>query len=136
MDRPTLSDRLRPVYVAALLALLAGLQLHAEIEQVESGFRPFSHAPARIAYSWDMFAIRLDRCAVRWDPPLTIDGRPVRSWRDRVWPIEFDSIYNDVGRYDQVARAACAYRSEPRTRVSLECYLGDGGVEDHGFDCP
>lgn len=127
---------LQTAYVAVLLAALAALQVHAEIGQFAAGFRPFVHAPSRVAYSWDMFAIRMNRCAVRWDPPLTIDGQRVASWRDRVWPIEFDSVYNDVRSYEIVSTAACKYRSAEATRVVLQCFLSDGGVDEHSLDCP
>jgi hypothetical protein len=136
MLRSTLLGRLQLAYVVALLAFLAGLQLRAEAGQIAAGFRPFAHPPARVAYSWDMFAIRLDRCAVQWEPPLAIDGRLVSTWRDRVWPIEFDSVYNDVHSYDSVARAACAYRTAPATEARLQCFLADGGVDEHSFECP
>ncbi len=123
-------------YVACLLIALAGLQVRAEMGQIDAGFRPFAHAPSRVPYSWDMFAIRMNRCAVRWDPPLSIEGRPVATWRDRVWPIEFDSVYNEVQSYETVSRAACAYRSAPETDVTLNCFLADGGVNEYSFACP
>ena len=123
-------------YVVLLIAALAGLQVRAEIGQIAAGFRPFVHPPSRVAYSWDMFAIRMDRCAIRWDPPLSIEGQQVARWRDRVWPIEFDSVYNDIRSYEIVSTAACAYRSAPATVVTLQCFLGDGGVDEHSVDCP
>ncbi|MCL2450695.1 MAG: hypothetical protein FWD17_17245 [Polyangiaceae bacterium] len=136
MIHPTKLDRLRLAYVAGLLALLAFVQIRAQVGQFAAGFRPFARAPARVAYSWDMFAIHMSRCAVSWDPPLAIDGRSVATWRDRLWPIEFDSVYDDVGAYDNAARAACAYRSSPSTEAKLECYLANGGVDEHSFACP
>jgi hypothetical protein len=128
--------RAKVTYVAILLLCVAGVQVRAAFGQWAAGFRPFAHAPARVPYSWDMFAIRLDRCVVRWDPPLSIDGVRVARWSDRVWPIEFDSVYNDVDSYDAVAAAACAYRTAPATAIALECFLGDGGADDHSIACP
>jgi hypothetical protein len=136
MTRTILLSRLQVAYVALLLVVLAAVQLRAEAAQLAAGYLPFVRPPVRVAYSWDMFAIRLDRCAVTWDPPLWIEGRRVAAWRDRVWPIEFDSVYNDVGSYAVVAQAACAYRSAPATRVALRCDLADGSVDDRSFDCP
>jgi hypothetical protein len=123
-------------YVMLLLGLLVVVQVRAEIEQVVAGYRPFCHPPSRVPYSWDMFAIRIERCVVDWDPPLAIQGRSVAHWRDRTWPLEFDSVYNEEGTYEQVARGACVYRSAPATAVALRCFLADGGVDARSFECP
>jgi hypothetical protein len=126
----------KAVYVAVLLAVLAGVQVRAQVAQWAGGYRPFAQAPSRVAYSWDMFAIRMDRCAVRWSPPLSIGGASVARWSDREPPVEFDTVYNDVRSYEAVATAACAYRTARDTVTTLECFLGDGGTDERSIDCP
>jgi len=126
----------RILYCAALLAGLVLVQARAELTQVERGYRPFLHAPSRVPYSWDMFAIRLDRCVLTWDPPLSVEGQRVGAWRDRTYPIEFDTVYNRVRDYGAAAVAACGFRTAARTRTSLTCATADGRIDRHAFDCP
>lgn len=128
--------RARAIYVASLLAGLAVVQVAAQVAQVASGFRPLSHPPTRVPYSWDMFAIRLDRCVVGWDPPLEVDGELVARWHDREAPLEFDTVFNDASWYKANAARGCAYRTEARTVASLTCFSSDGGVHELSFDCP
>ncbi len=129
-------QRGRYLYVAFLLAALALLQLGAELLQVRSGFRPFSHAPARVPYSWDMFAIRMERCVVTWDPPLDVGGEHVSRWHDRLPALEFDSVFNDSDSYAAAAERGCSYRTARRTVATLVCFGSDGGVHETSFDCP
>lgn len=87
-------------------------------------------------YSWDMFAIRMDRCVVRWDPPLEIEGQRVASWHDRAYRIEFDTIYDRTRTYAAAAVAACVYRTSTPTKVSLVCATADGRIDTRQIDCP
>jgi hypothetical protein len=128
--------RARAVYVAALLVGLAALQVRAQVEQFRSGYRPFAHAPTRVPYSWDMFAIRLDRCVVGWDPPLQIEGQRVARWHDRLPDVEFDSIFNEASWYAAAAGRGCEYRTTPRTTAILKCFGSNGESHEFGFDCP
>jgi hypothetical protein len=130
------ASRAKAVYVATLLVVLAGVQVRAQLGQWAAGFRPFAHAPTRVPYSWDMFAIRINRCAVRWDPPLSVEGARVARWSDRTAPIEFDTVYNDVRSYAAVATAACGYRTAPETVMTLQCFLSDGGTGEYASACP
>jgi hypothetical protein len=131
-----MSDRPRQLYVALLLASLVVLQVRAEILQVCAGFRPFFHAPARVPYSWDMFAIRIDRCVITWDPPLLIDGDRVARWRDRAFSIEFDTVYNDSRYYMAAAWRGCANRTSPKTAAHLVCLTAEGKIHESTFACP
>ncbi len=128
--------RARTVYVAFLLSVLVVVQVRAEVEQVRSGFRPFSRAPTRVPYSWDMFAIRLSRCVVGWDPPLDVDGQRVSHWHDRLPALEFDAVFNDPDWYEAAAERGCAYRTTARTVAKWTCFDTDGGVHEHGLECP
>ena len=126
----------RALYVAVLLGLLAAVQLRAQVVQVMSGYRPLSHAPIRVPYSWDMFAIRLDRCVVGWDPPLDVDGQRVARWHDRLPDLEFDTVFNDADWYASAAARGCAYRSQAATTAYLKCFSSDGRTDERSFDCP
>jgi hypothetical protein len=129
-------NRRRALYVAALLSGLALLQVGAQVLQVRAGFRPFAQPPVRVPYSWDMFAIRLDRCVIGWDPPLEVDGERVARWHDRLPLLEFDTVFNDADWYEAAAARGCAYRKEARTAAMLKCFRSNGEVHELGFDCP
>jgi hypothetical protein len=128
--------RARVLYFSSLLAVLAVVQLNAQVEQLRGGFRPFSHPPGRVAYSWDMFAIRLDRCVVGWDPPLAIDGQRVARWHDRVPPLEFDTVFNDADWYLAAAGRGCQYRTQAATVAYLQCFRSNGTADEHRYNCP
>jgi hypothetical protein len=126
----------RYLYHATLLIGLAVVQLAAEIGQVSAGFVPFSNPPVRVPFSWDMFAVRIDRCAISWDPPLEIEGRPIARWQDRLPALEFDSIRNVASDYDDAALFACAYRTHAPTTATVSCALHDGTLREQHLDCP
>jgi hypothetical protein len=126
----------RYLYCAVLLGGLFALQVFAQGLQLRSGFRPFLHAPTRVPYSWDMFAIHIDRCVVGWDPPLYIDGEQVSRWHDRLPSLEFDTVFNDVDWYEAAAARGCEYKTAARTVTRLTCFSGDGGVHEFGYYCP
>jgi hypothetical protein len=131
-----MKSRHRALYVALLLMVLAAVQLRAQVLQLCAGYRPFAHPPTRVPYSWDMFAIRLDRCVVGWRPPLEIEGRSVARWHDREAPIEFDTVFNEAGHYVAAAERGCDYRRAPWTSAHLQCFSSDGGVREFTLDCP
>ena len=70
-----MSKSLRTLGIAALLALLVFVQGRAMVDQVREGYRPFGHAPTRVAWSWDMFSIPIERCTATFDPPVTSPRR-------------------------------------------------------------
>jgi hypothetical protein len=126
----------RVAYILGLVGVLAAAQLAAQMEQVAEGYRPFGQAPKRVAFSWDMFAVDIDRCAVTWDPPLVIDGRSVARWRDPGTYLEWDAVMSNREAYEVVARVACLYRSQRPTTVTMTCASSDGTLKDERFDCP
>jgi hypothetical protein len=128
--------RLRMVYVVGLVAALAAPQVRAQVRQVRFGYRPFSTSPGRVSYSWDMFATRVERCDVRWDPPLVVDGRSVSHMSDRSAPVEFDTIYDDREDYRGFAYDACARFSTGPTMTTLRCALPSGQLVELHDPCP
>ena len=125
------------LYCAVLCGALAATQVVAEYGQLRAGFRPFSHAPTRVPYSWDMFSIRIDRCAMTWDPPVQIDGESVARWTDRTWPLEFDTVYNRAETYLGAAARGCMYREPAKKTIArLVCVTSDGAVHEPKFVCP
>ena len=131
-----MKSRERALYFALLLSLLALVQVRAQVVQLVAGFRPLSHPPVRVPYSWDMFAIRLDRCVVGWDPPLEVDGERVARWHDRLPALEFDAVFNDADWYAAAAARGCAYRTQAATTAYLRCFSSDGRTHERSFDCP
>ena len=83
-----------------------------------------------------MFAIRLDRCVVGWDPPLDVDGQRVARWHDRLPDLEFDTVFNDADWYASAAERGCAYRTRAATTAYLKCFSSDGRTDERSFDCP
>lgn len=128
-----------PAYVAALLAVLVAVQLGAFARQIQRGFRPFSSEPARVALSWDMFANRVERCQLSWDPPLASvpgrDGAPARDLAGMSPPFEWDIVYDTAEQYREVGLWACHFKSGP-TRVKLRCFMQEGREVDDELACP
>lgn len=124
------------LYVACFLALLVGVQVRAEVLQVVRGYRPLTHTPGRVPFSWDMFTTHIERCDISWTPPLEVDGAKVSRWSDRTKAIEFDTVYDREVDYQLVAAQACAFRSKENTRASLACALPTGEVVEEIVPCP
>lgn len=123
-------------YVACLCALLVGVQARALLVQVGEGFKPFRHPPSRVPFSWDMFAIKIERCTVAWDPPLSIEGKRVARWQDRGVPLEFDSVFNEATSYGDAAKRGCAYKVAQGTTARVDCAYSDGQVHELTVVCP
>jgi hypothetical protein len=128
--------RVRLLYVTLLLGALVALQARALVAQFDAGFVPFAHPPIRVAYSWDMFAIRMDRCSIGWNPPLDVDGQRVARWHDRLPALEFDTVFNESASYGAAAIRACQYKTARATHVTMTCFASDGSSHEYGFDCP
>jgi hypothetical protein len=126
----------RRAYVLGLCFLLVALQVRAQVAQLGAGFRPFGPPPKRVALSWDMFAVPILRCAVTWDPPLSIEGKRVVHWRDRGTYFEWDSAMGNVESYEQTALDACDYRTSLATTVRMSCLSSDGDASETRFGCP
>ena len=97
---------------------------------------PSPPPPVRVPFSWDMFAIKIERCAVSWQPPLLIDGKPVAKWRDRSAALEFDTVFDEASYYDDAALLGCAFRSARVTTLTVACASSDGEVRELRSLCP
>jgi hypothetical protein len=121
--RDTFSFWARPAGVALFIALLALPQVAGIAAQFAHGFRPFRHEPpGRVPFSWDMFAIRIERCVARWDPPLTLEGRQVASSRDLFPPLEWQLTFDTAAAYRRSAWRACRMGASAQTRLDLVCF--------------
>jgi hypothetical protein len=132
----TLPRRSRPPpwLVLGFLAGLIAIQVTAMATQFRHGFVPFKVAPTRVPFSWDMFAIPIERCGIEWDPGLPIGNGTVPSLRSLAPALEWDPVYNVVADYLAVARFSCVFRKAP-TRVRMACMTGHRTF-DYAFDCP
>jgi hypothetical protein len=112
-----------PVLVALYLAPLVVVQAWALFAQVQAGYRPFGAPPDRVAFSWDMFAVKVERCTVAFDPPLVIGGRAYPSYASMRPPLEWDVVWNETADYEEEARAlACNHD----VTAELRCFVANG----------
>ena len=123
-----------PRTVACFLALLILPQAAAFLDQFARGFRPFGPAPVRVPLSWDMFAVRIERCALNWSPPVRTPLGTLSSLHDLSPMLEWDLVSDSAESYRFWARWGCRF-AKPPTRVSLSCFYPDGREEHLGFDC-
>jgi hypothetical protein len=124
-----------PRRVALFLLLLALPQAAALGVQFARGFRPWRREPVRVPLSWDMFAVRIERCAVAWNPPITVNGKLLPSLARSAGPIEWDYVNDSAEQYRRTAAWGCGFKSGP-TRVSMRCFLPEGRELEDEFDCP
>ena len=123
-----------PAFVAAFLALLCLPQASALVLQVARGFRPFGAAPARVPFSWDMFANRVERCGVWWDPALEIPGLGrVEQLKDIEPGIEWDVVFDHAESYRDAGLALCRFAGGRRVR--LRCFKPDGSEWGNALEC-
>lgn len=125
--------RRRRLGAGVLLATLAGVQAIAFAAQIRAGFRPFAAPGARVPFSWDMFAGRIERCDMRFDPPLPL-GSGVARLRDVAPALEWDPVFSQREDYEEVGRLSCTFAEVP-TRVFLRCFTPEGEVP-LAFPCP
>jgi hypothetical protein len=126
----------RAAYFLVLCLCLATLQLRAQVLQLRGGYRPFGQAARRVVFSWDMFAVPIERCAVTWDPALSIEGKRIVHWRDRGTYFEWDTAMANSESYEQEAVDACDYRTAQVTFVRMSCIGSDGAENETRFRCP
>lgn len=125
--------RLGPRGVIALLCVLIGVQLAALGTQFVRGFRPFSRAPGRVLFSWDMFAVPIERCGMSFAPPLAVGGGRIESLRATFPTLEFDLVWDTVDTYLEAAKATCALSSGGQ--VHLTCYVPPGETKEYVVLC-
>ena len=112
--------------MVGLVILLFGLQLAALAGQLRRGFRPFGAPPVRVPLSWDMFATRIERCTMGFQPAFPIaPGKELSNLTEAGEPIEWFPVFDRLETYRLVARASCK-QARPGTRIYLRCWLPDG----------
>jgi hypothetical protein len=119
--------------------MLVAVQARALVEQWREGFRPFGAAPHRVALSWDMFAIEIERCGVSWSPPSYWQGRALGELREMGAAIEWDPIYNKRGDYLAAASLACGQRAPGQSKdgtFKIHCFLSHEKETLDEYACP
>jgi hypothetical protein len=122
-----------PLYVAVFLAALVAPQARGFVTQLTAGFVPFSHAPQRVAFSWDMFSVPITRCTIDWDPKVKVGGALVGRLHDRGQPLEWDPVYDRAEDYALAAKAECAYAKG--TNTIIVCFHQDGRTTQDELHC-
>jgi hypothetical protein len=123
----------RSVWALLFLVNVAMLQAVAFVGQFASGFVPFVHPPSRVPFSWDMFAVEIERCDIEWTPALPI-GDGVSTLSGTAIGIEWFPVFDRVDAYRRFATHYCQAAQEP-TNVRLHCVTPEGPVEEQ-FSCP
>lgn len=130
--------QVRPYLAAMVVLILVAVQAHAMFRQYQVGFRPFRHEPGRVAFSWDMFAQRITRCDIEWNPPLkssTSDERFARL-RSLAPYFEWNPVRRDANDYLSFARRACVkYGDGPERSFTLTCYYPGFRETRHVVPC-
>ena len=126
----------RRIGAGLVLLGLVVVQASACWKQVSLGFRPFGAPPTRVPFSWDMFAVAIERCDLKWDPPLPLwnSANGISRLRNVAPVLEWDPVFDRRDEYREVGRAACEF-ALPNTRVALRCFTKDGETDD-AFACP
>lgn len=132
-------SHLRPYLAAIVILGLVFVQARAMGQQYQYGFRPFRHDPGRVAFSWDMFAQRITRCDIEWNPPLkptsTSDERFSRM-RSLSPLFEWNPVLYDADDYLSFGRRACAkYGDGPARNFTLTCYYPGFRETRHVIAC-
>ncbi len=117
------------------LVALALVQATMFAKQFYLGFVPMRTEPQRVPLSWDMFATRVERCNLRWDPPVRIEHTLWRDFSELHAPLEWQVIFDRTATYRTFARETCRYTKVP-TRILLHCHLPNGTQTDETLACP
>jgi hypothetical protein len=126
---------MKKLKVLAFIAALCFPQIAALAFQFFLGFRPFSQDPTRVPFSWDMFANRVERCAVSWKSPLVIGKNSYSKLHDFTLPFEWDVVFDRTLDYRSAAFALCHEWSQSENSASLRCFLPDGTHFNDEFRC-
>ena len=84
--------------------------------------------------SWDMFAVRIERCDVAWSPPLPLGGG-VATLHGLAPPFEWNISWISREGYRRAGLDGCRFAA-PETRVTLRCFTPEGDRIDDVFACP
>jgi hypothetical protein len=103
--------------------------------QFVNGYMPFLREPNPTFFSWDMFANRVERCVLEWNPPLDFPNHPQTTSLLQLAPkLEWGITYNHVADYEW-ARGWLCWRSQKKARVGLNCFLPIGIEIKNELDC-
>jgi hypothetical protein len=130
----TFKLRRSPAYVLSFVLFISVFQVIPFGVQFVHGFRPFGREPIRVPFSWDMFATRVERCSIKWDPPIRGPGSGFSSLRQLGTLLEWDDIEDHIEDYRHIARWVCFVGSKT-TRIRLHCFLPTGIETDDEIKC-
>lgn len=130
------SHTIRQTLLAAIIVFgLIIIQSGAFILQFREGFIPRKTVPVRVAFSWDMFATRIERCNATFTPPLAGLDPPLESLAKRSAPFEWMAICEPYEGCIAASKWACGFAQSP-TLVQIECYIPEGHKVVNEFECP
>lgn len=124
-----------PALVAAFLFLLALPQVVGFTTQFVEGFVPFKTAPGRVIFSWDMFAPPIERCALKWLPPLKIGKSVISNFNQMGTTIEWDIAFERVQDYLDAAVKYCSKWGIRGNKAQIDCFHLDGTISHNEFAC-
>jgi hypothetical protein len=125
-----------PECVLAFIVCVSIPQFVALTAQFERGFRPFLSEPSRVPFSWDMFSNRVERCAVRWEPPGQWHGKELSALSDLIAPLEWDPVFDHADTYRRVAEEGCREKTRVPGRAVVTCFFPDGTWSEDEYRCP
>ena len=129
-------NRRSPRFVFLFLLVLFLPQGIQFARQFLKGYRPFSHDPTPVYFSWDMFANPIERCFLEWKPALTTpQGKTVNSILELGPNIEWGVVYNRVSTYQSIRQYLC-HLTGGTAHTRLDCFLPNGQEFKDESDCP
>jgi hypothetical protein len=81
-----------------------------------------------------MFAVRIERCEVFWNPPLPLPGGPLYRLHQKAAKLEWDFVLDRAGDYRAVAAWTCERFRQP-FHASLLCFTPEGKVVPSALEC-
>jgi len=110
-------------------------QLVAFSTQFARGFIPFTTAPGRVPYSWDMFAPPTERCILTWTPPLQIGRKTISSFNEMGPTLEWDIAYERPQDYVDAGLKFCARFGVAGNKAHMRCFHMNGTESENSFAC-
>jgi len=124
-----------PLFIALFIFFLGTSQMYAFGLQWARGFFPFIHEPARVPFSWDMFANRVERCALSWTPAIKVGEHELSSLHEATTSFEWDVTYDHALDYRANGIGLCQLGRRGPTQAHLHCFLPNGSEFYDDIDC-
>ncbi len=124
-----------PRFVLGFILLLVLPQAIAFTTQFARGFVPFKTVPGRVMFSWDMFAVSLDRCVLSWQPPLKIGPKEVHAFHEMAAMLEWDIAFERAQDYVDEGLKYCDRWGEVGTKAHMQCFHVNGVMSQNEFRC-